>query len=52
MYKLYEIHFRHTISQADAGFVSIDVKENAFIANLGLGSQANKAADIRISGPT
>lgn len=52
MYKLYEIHFRQTISQADAGFVSIDVKENAFIANLGLGSQANKAADIRIGRPT
>jgi translation elongation factor EF-1alpha len=44
--------FSYTISQADAGLLGIDVKENAFIANFGLGSQANQATEIRISRPT
>lgn len=45
------MHFSYTIAQADAGLLGIDVKENAFIANFGLGSQADQAAEIRISRP-
>lgn len=41
-----------TVSQTDGGFLGVDVKEEALVADFGFGNQADEAADVGIGGRT
>ena len=38
-----------TVSQTDAGLLSVDVEKDPFVSNLALGGEAYQAADVGVA---